>query len=356
MSNIEFSYDVKDNASGSIDMISNKLSGLKHNYGEVRKEIRHLKEGLSVLNGLGLGMASGALGGLGLSKKKDEVANAVTKNTQAAGGEVFGQIGRYGSFIAGGLVSSELTNRLFSTSLAGTLGSNASQTISSSIQGGLNSRITQQVGSQLTGLAMQETLGRLSPNDLVGLTQDKLESLTKKRLGKELKDKTEQSAAVVAQMAAIRASGAALSGRIAGARIAGVGASALSGLGMRLGLGLVTGGIGLAAAIGSQLAYEYAVQPLVDQIFKDSHIDTAYLNKMSNYELYNKDKAFISEQAKKEAQLSPFLQRLVGPLGEYLLEGGKEAEFAENYQMDIAKEKASRYNQIAKALYIQNRE
>lgn len=109
MSAVDFDYTANDQASATIDRITNKMHGLKREYGEVRRSMGNIKQGLSALSGLGIGVATSAMTSLGIKKDKEE------KGMFSAGNEsTLSTIARSGTMIGASIVGNMVGEGLFS--------------------------------------------------------------------------------------------------------------------------------------------------------------------------------------------------------------------------------------------------
>jgi hypothetical protein len=314
MSNLEFSYEAKDNASPTIDKITNRLQGLRGEYREMKKSLGDIKQSLNTMSGMGIGLASGALNASGLGKDASTPKDARIKTTQAPFVEGINSVAQMGALMVGGAIGGKLIdsfnrdgNGIVST-IGNRIASNASLSAKSSFSAFAQNMINWEGGGT-------KSWGRLMRNG---------------------------SRASVSGMGGGFAGGASSVGS-AGALLRGGGIMA------RLGAGLATGGVALAA----QLGYEYGVQPMIDEtakVWEKKEYTKEYLAGLgTNY---------LNSNRRKQRQ-DTWNDAVGGLNGQMYLLGeifGTNKSKVEGLERGLSEERSTRTAEITKALWLQNRE
>lgn len=273
MSKVTFQYDVVDAASYKIDGLQNKMHELRGAYRETRREISHLRHGLHILSGLGIGVAGEAMAGLGLEReargKKGDVYFEPTNF-----GKVLSGVGRIGSLIAGGAIAGQMLSRMGEGGSFGRGGSTMGRSGT-----GIASSVTSSVISNTIGSSIPVfNAGGFSGIDANGNVYQR----DYKAPG------------------GIGAPGSKLrSDALAGIRgVRGIGEVA-SGIGGGLLRGIASGVAGLGIALGIQMAFEYGVQPIVEQLTNKPVFNDDYLKNLSG--TFLSDKKAVADKIFKES-------------------------------------------------------
>jgi len=303
MSNLEFSYEAKDNASPTIDKITNRLQGLRGEYREMKRSIGDIKQALNTMSGMGIGLASGALSASGLGKDSATAKDARIKTTQAPFVEGLNTVAQIGSLLVGGAIGGALVDKF---------------------------------ANQATGRLTSTLIDR-------GYMQLQMEGSS--FLNKQISNSGFRR---VGQKWATSGAGGGFAG---GASSVGSAGALLRGGGMlaRLGAGLATGGIALAA----QLGYEYGVQPMIDEtakVFEKKEYTKEYLAGLgTNYLNSNR----------RRQQQDTWNDSVGGLNGQMYLLGeifGTNKSKIDDLNAGLSGERSKRTNEISKALWLQNRE
>lgn len=301
---LQFEYDLKDNASGGIDRITNKMQALKGSYREMRRSIGDLKQALNVMSGMGIGVATSAIQAAGLGREGSKETGPY-KTTTSPFVEGLTNTAQIGSLLAGGAFAGTLLDAFSRDKGSMSIGSKIGSTAS---------------------LAAQTSFGSFVDNMM------NWEGGGKKSWGQLMRKGAKPS---------VSGMGGGFAGGAAGAASVGK----FGGFASRLGAGLVTGGIALAA----QLGYEYAVEPSITQFFSKKEYTSDYLNSLSDYYLQNR---------KKQAQ-DVFNQSTEGFGSQmYFFRDifGMNQNEREDLDAQLRMTRSDRLAQVSKALWIQNRE
>lgn len=309
MSQLTFEYDLKDNASAGIDRINNKMQALKGNYREMKKSIGDLKQALNVMNGMGIGIASGAIQAAGLGKEGSKETGPY-KTTMAPFVEGVNSAANMGSLLVGGAFAGTLLDA-FSRDKGGI--------------GGSASRIAGRIASTAS-LTAQSSFASFAQNMM------HWEGGGTKSWGQLMRKGARPS---VSGMGGGFAGGAASIGSL----------SKVGGFAARLGAGLATGGIALAA----QLGYEYAVEPSITQFFGQKEYTSDYIKNLSDYYLQNRrrqEQDVFNQSTEGFGSQMYFFRDLFGM---------NQSE-RDTLSGQLRMERSDRLAEVTKALWLQNRE
>jgi len=331
MSAISFEYDAKDNASATIDRVTNKMQGLRREYGEMRRSISQLKQGLSVMSGMGIGAATGVLGGLGMGKEEKAAkvdANGkkiveMFKEQKSSIVDTFSQGARMGSLMLGGALGGMMFDKMSSGGFGGGFAGGGGSTFA----GGGGSRIESLARNSFADFA----------NNMNLFEGGNTKSFNQMMRGQNIRNTTmpgRGGSSTLSRASNLGGAGALLR---AGGMIA------------RLGAGFATAGVAIAA----QLAYEYGVQPIIDEGQKylgTKEYSKEYLDSLSQNYL---------SKSERSIRKDIWNQTTEGMNGQWWLIGevfGTNKARRDELTMQISGERSKRYNEVTKALWLQNRE